>query len=90
MPHTQLLLHYLGLVFPLSGSQIDSMTVMAVLFVWFMPVYSISAKVGFEPATDFTMCAAVSTFLVGIGIAEIVGSNPTRSISSCCTTTVLN
>ena len=45
-------------------------------------------KVGFEDATELIICAVVY-FFVGIA-AEVVGSTPTRSISYCEGTTVLN
>jgi hypothetical protein len=70
----------------LDGSLIDAMMVMADLFVRLVHSVAKVLKVEFEAATDLII-VQWSTFFVGI--AEVVGSTPTRSISFCDESTVL-
>jgi hypothetical protein len=61
--------------------------VMADLSVLLIQSVTEVLKVGFEAATYLLSLVQWSFF---VGIAEVVGSNPTRSIPFCCTTTALN
>jgi hypothetical protein len=52
-------MYYLGLGSHPSGSLIDAMMVMAVLFVQLIQSVAEALKAGFEAATDLIICAAV-------------------------------